>query len=67
MSGQYAAENSSAEAETPRFDQSYNCFTFWYYMNGDGVGQLRIDADVNANVQDLWSMTGLCYDLLLHY
>ena len=58
MQGLGANANSSAAVQTPSFDQTYNCFTFYYHMYGSGVGQLRVSADVNANNQFLWSRTG---------
>lgn len=58
MQGLGPLPNSSAIAETPRFDQTYYCFTFWYHMYGSGMGQLRISADVNGLAQEIMSVTG---------
>ena len=58
MQGSFVRANSSAIAETPRFDQTYYCFTFWYHMYGSGMGQLQVSADVNGLPQEIWSITG---------
>ena len=51
--------NSSAVVTTPHFDQTYNCFTFYFHMFGVGMGQLRLDADVNGLRNSIWSRTGI--------
>lgn len=55
MSGR---ENGSAIAESPQFDKPYNCFTFWYHMYGQGMGQLAVSLDISGKAQQLWSQTG---------
>ena len=58
MQGLGSQPNATNHAETPRFNQDYSCFKFYYHMYGSDMGQLRVLADVDANYQEIWSMSG---------
>ena len=54
---QFAIESSFFSASSPR------CVTFWYHMNGDGIGNLNvyrknINSSSSLNTQILWQRSG---------
>ena len=59
MQGLGVQQAAYAVAETPPFDRSYKCFTFWYYMYGSGIGELAVYINTVAKASKILEITGM--------
>ena len=59
MQGLGVQQAAFAVAETPPFDRSYKCFTFWYYMYGSGNGELAVYVNTVEKTSKILEITGM--------